>query len=435
MRTHRTAFTIASILLSGTALAGTPSWVVSESSGKVSILSTGVTRVAMRGGALTVGDFVTTGANGRAVLVRGEEYLVVAPNSRIRVADPVKSGGFTQIVEHFGNVIYKIKKMTMPHFAVETPFLAAVVKGTTFSVTVTEKGATVQVVEGRVEVATRDRGAAFMVLPGDIGSVKASAPHELNVQGRENRVIASSVGAASAPVIEPIAASLGDNAKGDVSIGGPTGTIVAETVSESPVRLSALTGGLVEGDTSMKGMLASASPTKTVLVGASADSPAPSEDVVTANVGPTAVPPTTAAEVTPAVNMPALTADSAPATTVATAPVTPTPVTATPAPATTAANVPVTPTPVLQAPEPVVVSTPPVQTASVSPTATSDVPSASNNGNGNGNGNGNDKGKDDSKGKGKDDGKDKNKSNDVATNLTNLVNYLKTVTAGKPKGK
>ena len=256
MRHYRTGFALAVLLASTSAFAETPGWVVSESSGKVAIVSTGISRVAIRGGQLVAGDFVTTGATGRAVLVRGEEYLVVAPSTRIRIAEPAKSGGFTQIVEHFGNVIYKIKKMTMPHFAVETPFLAAVVKGTTFSVTVTEKGAAVQVVEGRVEVATRDRGAAFMVLPGDIGSVRADALRTLKVQGRENRNIESTVAAGAAPVVEPIAAVLDD---GDTP-GGVNAdqhdTLVVEAVSEGPVRLSGLTGGLVEGDSSLAGLIA-----------------------------------------------------------------------------------------------------------------------------------------------------------------------------------
>ena len=261
MRLRRAAIAIATLLATGAAYAGTPGWSVSESSGKVSIISTGVAKVAVRGGSVATGDFVTTGANGRAVLVRGEEYLVVAPNSRIRVADPAQSGGMTQIIEHFGNVIYKIKKMTMPHFAVDTPFLAAVVKGTTFSVTVTEKGAAVQVVEGRVEVATRDGGAAFMVLPGDIGSVSAGAPGSLNVQGRENRTITSTVPAADAPKVEPVAASLEETPSGQPVKTAAADTVISVPVGEGPVRLDAVSDGLVKGDSSLAAIVAVAAPT------------------------------------------------------------------------------------------------------------------------------------------------------------------------------
>jgi hypothetical protein len=349
MRTARLGLIIATMFASGAAYAGTPGWTISESAGQVSVLSTGVVKVAVRGGALATGDFVTTGANGRAVLVRGEEYLVVAPNSRIRVADPAKSGGMTQIIEHFGNVIYKIKKMTMPHFAVETPFLAAVVKGTTFSVTVTEKGASVQVVEGKVEVATRDGGASYMALPGDIGSVSAGAPASLNVQGRETRTIQSTMPATDAPKREPIAASLGDLADDSQ----PAVTVIAEAVGEGPVRLDAVSDGMVKGDSSLLAMVAIAATPNS----APTPQPAPVEDTVVETV--TALPPTPAEAAPPPTPAPV---------------VTPTVVVASPAPPPSPAPV-VTPTP-----------TP----APVGNNGNGNSGSNGNNGNGNGNnGNGN----------------------------------------------
>jgi hypothetical protein len=252
MRIGRQGLAIISLFASGAAFAGTPGWSVSESSGQVTIASTGLVKAALRGGGVAVGDIVSTGRNGRAVLVRGEEYLVVAPNSRIRVADPVKSGGMTQIIEQFGNVIFKIKRMTMPHFAVETPFLAAVVKGTTFSVTVTDKGASVQVIEGRVEVATRDGGASYMVLPGDIGSVSATAPGRLDVQGHEAKSITSPTpAAAEAAVTASVAESA--NPAGDVQLSGA----IDAAVGEGAVNLEAMSDGMVKGDSSMMAMVAS----------------------------------------------------------------------------------------------------------------------------------------------------------------------------------
>jgi hypothetical protein len=158
----------------------------------------------------------------------------------------------TQIIEQFGNVIFKIKKMTMPHFAVETPFLAAVVKGTTFSVTVTDKGASVQVIEGRVEVATRDGGASYMVLPGDIGSVSATAPGRLDVQGHKAKSITSPTpAAAEAAVTASVAESA--NPAGDVQLSGA----IDAAVGEGAVNLEAMSDGMVKGDSSMMAMVAS----------------------------------------------------------------------------------------------------------------------------------------------------------------------------------
>ncbi|MFZ4748124.1 MAG: FecR domain-containing protein [Sphingomonas sp.] len=239
----KTASVLSALWFSGSALAGVPSWTMSESSGQVTVASSGLVRVASRGATLSVGDVITTGAKGRAVIVRGQEYLVVAPNSRIRVADPAKSGGMTQIIEQIGNVVFKIKKMATPHFAVETPFLAAVVKGTTFSVTVTESGASVQVIEGRVEVETRDGGARHLVLPGDIGSVSGKALGRLNIEGRDARTIVSPTegGSATVPTAELLKAD--PVAVADV----PADPVIAVAVSEPPVRLGPATNGMVSG--------------------------------------------------------------------------------------------------------------------------------------------------------------------------------------------
>jgi len=239
----RFALLLPALLLSTSALAGVPNWTMSESSGPVTVASSGMVRAASRGSTLSAGDVISTGAKGRAVIVRGQEYLVVAPNSRIRVADPAQSGGMTQIIEQIGNVVFKIRKMATPHFAVETPFLAAVVKGTTFSVTVTESGASVQVIEGRVEVETRDGGARYLVLPGDIGSVSANALGRLNVQGRETRTIVSPSdgGSVTTPTAELLRAD-------PVAVADkPADSVITVAVGEPPVELRAATDGIVSG--------------------------------------------------------------------------------------------------------------------------------------------------------------------------------------------
>ncbi len=130
---------------SAPALASGEPWRISEATGAVSVQRPGRQEIAARPGALQPGDTVTTGEGGRAVLVRGEDYLVVAPGTRLRLPAEEVSGGVTRLVEEIGNVIYRVRRRAVQHFGVETPYLAAVVKGTTFSVTVDESGASVQV--------------------------------------------------------------------------------------------------------------------------------------------------------------------------------------------------------------------------------------------------------------------------------------------------
>lgn len=257
------------------ALAGTPAWTISEASQGVMINHAGQLKPAMRGGHAAFGDVITTGPNARAVLVRGEEYAVIAPNSRLQVADPAASGGLTQFLERLGNVVFSVKKMTNPHFGVQTPYLAAVVKGTTFSVTVDDNGASVQVVEGAVEVATHDGGARELVRPGTIASVGAGDMGALTLQGSTMRTIRAPAATSSGSISpSPSRSGAGSEASNSAvpaisssAIATPvaeastapslpaasraaTGSVAISAVNEPSTSLTNLTGGLVSGQTS-----------------------------------------------------------------------------------------------------------------------------------------------------------------------------------------
>uniref|UniRef100_UPI000B2D2085 FecR family protein n=1 Tax=Novosphingobium rosa TaxID=76978 RepID=UPI000B2D2085 len=260
-------------------VAGTPPWTISEASQGVMINHAGQVKGAARGGKAEPGDVITTGPNARAVLVRGEEYAVVAPNSRLQVADPAATGGLTQFLEKIGNVVFSVKKMANPHFGVQTPYLAAVVKGTTFSVTVKDSGASVQVVEGAVEVATHDGGAREVLRPGSIASVGAGDLGALTIQGATARTIHSASMPSSSPT-QPgdVAAKVSDSAPATTATAitwavseTATSTVQASSgnnatssavtinaVNEPASSLSNLTGGLVSGQTGA-GLAAAAS--------------------------------------------------------------------------------------------------------------------------------------------------------------------------------
>ena len=70
------------------------------------------------------------------LLVRGEETILISPNSVIGVPAEKKDGMSTTIVQQAGSILLEVEKRNVKHFEVETPYLAAVVKGTQFSVTV-----------------------------------------------------------------------------------------------------------------------------------------------------------------------------------------------------------------------------------------------------------------------------------------------------------
>ena len=61
-------------------------WRVSKSSGDVSVTTSAGEQAALIAGAtLKPGDNIRTGQNGRALLVRGEETILISPNSAIGI--------------------------------------------------------------------------------------------------------------------------------------------------------------------------------------------------------------------------------------------------------------------------------------------------------------------------------------------------------------
>jgi hypothetical protein len=220
------------------AQAQSAAWRVSEVSGDVRISEAGRTRAATRG-ALLSGGSVIAGARSRAVLVRGRQYVVVSPGSTVRVDGPAGGdGSIVEVAVEAGNALFKVDRRETPHFRVRTRYLAAVVRGTTFSVTVTPTGGTVQVTEGAVQVSTVDGGASDLIRPGMIARIGASDLYRLTISGDEERVIRSPA-APAGTVSTPAPQSGGAAARPMARIGAPVG--------EAPVRLRDATAGLVDG--------------------------------------------------------------------------------------------------------------------------------------------------------------------------------------------
>jgi hypothetical protein len=161
-------FLLALLLLwSQPALAQAPAWIVGDAGGAVTLQRDGKVQPLRRGLQLRPGDTVATGPNGRASLARGREFIVVSPRTRLTIPKASQQqGGLTQIIQHIGRAVFNIERKSTPHFGVRTPHLAALVRGTVFTVTVDEKGCRVAVTEGRVEVATHDGRERQFVDPG-----------------------------------------------------------------------------------------------------------------------------------------------------------------------------------------------------------------------------------------------------------------------------
>ncbi|MEQ1863200.1 MAG: FecR family protein [Micropepsaceae bacterium] len=146
-------------------------WRIVDTAGDVKAGGAGFMPIALSNNQTLPADaWIETTATGRAVLARGLESIVVGPNSRVQLPKDEVNGN-TQILQTMGSALYQIGKQQKPHFQVDTPYLAAVVKGTTFTVTVEGETASVAVSEGLVEVSTPDHSDVEFVRPGFTASV------------------------------------------------------------------------------------------------------------------------------------------------------------------------------------------------------------------------------------------------------------------------
>ncbi len=170
-------------LSSSAASAGSSkAWTITEMSGRVNIVRSGAAPVALTmGDELGPGDMIETAADSGAILVRNGESIVVAPNSRMGLPAANDSGFATLILQQLGTLLLKVEKRPQRHFEVKTPYLVAIVKGTTFSVNVDSHGASVHVLEGAVEVANKT-GMVALVHPGRTAVVSSKPGSRLSIQ-------------------------------------------------------------------------------------------------------------------------------------------------------------------------------------------------------------------------------------------------------------
>ncbi|MFT4934499.1 MAG: collagen type III alpha, partial [Pseudoalteromonas distincta] len=169
------------LFLSAGAAAAAADWRLVEVTGRVRVAAPGEDPKA---GApnLTIppGADITTAGGARAVLSNGEKRIVIGPNSRMTVAAG-QPAGMTRIMQDLGSIVFQVNKQAQPHFRVDTPLLAAVVKGTTFTVSVGAVSDTVHVAEGLVEVRANGGGPPNDIPSGVTGRVMRNAPDQVGV--------------------------------------------------------------------------------------------------------------------------------------------------------------------------------------------------------------------------------------------------------------
>ncbi|OAF17301.1 hypothetical protein AYJ54_37235 [Bradyrhizobium centrolobii] len=171
-------------MASGASAAEDGAWSISKTSGEVWLATGGAQQVSLKQDeTLKPGDTIRTGRNGRGLLVRGEETILISPNSVVGLPAEKKEGLSTTIIQQAGSILLEVEKRNVKHFEVETPYLAAVVKGTQFSVTVNAGSTKVGVLRGQVEVSDFKTGQIAQVLPGQAATAFEHGKPGLRLSG------------------------------------------------------------------------------------------------------------------------------------------------------------------------------------------------------------------------------------------------------------
>lgn len=140
-------------------------WVVDRARGSVVQWEGGRWTALERGDVVPDARKIRTGADGRADLVRGGERISLSPNTEVAIRD-AGDEKMTSVLQNSGTVSIEAERRNVQHFSVQTPVLAAVVKGTLFTVTYGGGVASVSVDRGLVQVQDRVHGVAADVRPG-----------------------------------------------------------------------------------------------------------------------------------------------------------------------------------------------------------------------------------------------------------------------------
>lgn len=137
-----------------------------------------------RGMQIPKASWIHTGKRGRVLLKRGSETMQYNPNTLAGLFKKGRGGRDTEIKQQFGEILLDVITRDYQHVVVKTPFLAAVVKGTKFNVSVGPQSASIKVNRGVVEVTNIQRGERVDVRSGQTAAVSPRQQNRMSLTGR-----------------------------------------------------------------------------------------------------------------------------------------------------------------------------------------------------------------------------------------------------------
>ncbi|WP_237058030.1 FecR domain-containing protein [Loktanella sp. M215] len=118
-------------------------------------------------------SWIHTSKSARVQLRRDAERIVIQPDSLAAITTWEENGQKTRVDQRLGVIFLDVETRARQHTFVNTPHLAAVVKGTAFEVSVSATGSTVRVERGEVAVSQRGSDRSVPVGPGQSATVQS----------------------------------------------------------------------------------------------------------------------------------------------------------------------------------------------------------------------------------------------------------------------
>lgn len=162
-------------------------WIAERLRGGVMQLQNGQWTALERGAVVPDGRTVRTGPDGRLELVRGQERISLAADTEISIRDAAGQK-MTSVMQSSGMVTIEAERRNVQHFSVQTPVLAAVVKGTQFSVTYRDGQARVDVQSGVVQVQDSAHEMVVDVTRGQVAEAGQDRPLDVSGPGSERAI-------------------------------------------------------------------------------------------------------------------------------------------------------------------------------------------------------------------------------------------------------
>jgi len=195
-------------------------WTVARITGKAWLLEEGFQPRSLEGDmTIPEGASVQTARNGRVRLEKSDTSMMLGPNTVAEVKKQTLVRRRTTVMQKAGTIEFDVEKRGRPHFEVQTPYLAAVVKGTHFSIRVSRNTSSISVDEGLVGVTDEDSGEEADVGAGQRASAGVNRSGLSTSPGVTKSSPSGGNGAASgrsatAGIGSSVAASTGDSESG-----------------------------------------------------------------------------------------------------------------------------------------------------------------------------------------------------------------------------